>query len=337
MSTDQIDGPTPEDSSSEASPSAHADAGAEPQAHVPSQDAEDAEATPASTEQDVLGLAQTLLHQPIGTDDRPGRRWAYSLWFQLLVSVFVLYHGVILLVHNLPSKGLAKGIQKMLNEQPKLWPPKDFKLGLHANHYWRATGNTQSWAMFAPNPHRSNIFMKVMVKDQQGEVWDLKHDIYGKRTYPYLWYDRMGKINRRIVDQKGYRRHYAAWVCRQWEKDHEGEPADEIQFVKMWTRIPTPQAVYKRARGNIFAMGYEPMDLHLHQREEETIRCKTTRHAQLPDYLRERYGLPPGPERHFKSLHMRTWWDQKEAKERQSERQRNRATLKRPIDEGGAK
>ena len=61
--------------------------------------------------------------------------------------------------------------------------------------------NTQSWAMFAPNPHRSNVFMKVMVKDEAGEIWDLKHDIYGKREYPYLWYDRMGKINRRLIDQ----------------------------------------------------------------------------------------------------------------------------------------
>ncbi len=257
-------------------------------------------------------LADTLLHQPVAADDRPSRRWAYGGVMQIIATVFILYHGVILLVHNLPSKGLAKGAQKVLNDR------------LDANTYWQATGNTQSWAMFAPNPHRSNIFMKVMVKDAAGDVWDLKHDIYGKREYPYLWYDRMGKINRRLIDQKGYRRHYAAWVCREWEKDHEGESADEVQFVKMWTQIPPPQAVFERANGNIFKMGFDPMQLPLKQREEDIISCATNRQAQLPNYLRERYGLEPAPERHFKPLSVRTWWDQREAERKQEERQQQR-------------
>jgi hypothetical protein len=254
-------------------------------------------------------LAETLLHRPIATDDRPRQRWSYPIWLQLVATLFILYHGVILLVHNLPGKGLAKGAQKVLNEK------------LDANTYWQASGNTQSWAMFAPNPHRSNVFMKVMVKDEAGEIWDLKHDIYGKREYPYLWYDRMGKINRRLIDQKGYRRHYAAWVCREWEKEHGGEPAEEVQFVKMWTQIPSPQAVFERANGNIFRMGFDPMELALKQREEDIISCATNRQAQLPDYLRERYGLPPGPPRHFKELSLRTWWDQKESERLQAERQ----------------
>jgi hypothetical protein len=268
-------------------------------------------------------LAEALLHRPVATDDRPLRRWCYPWWLQLLATLFILYHGVILLVHNLPSKGLAKGAQKVLNER------------LDANTYWQASGNTQSWAMFAPNPHRSNVFMKVLVKDEAGEIWDLKHDIYGKREYPYLWYDRMGKINRRLIDQKGYRRHYAAWVCREWEKDHEGESADEVQFVKMWTQIPSPQAVFERAKGNIFQMGFDPMDLKLMQREEDVISCATNRQAQLPDYLRERYGLPAAPPRHFKELSMRTWWDQRESERLQAERQQRlgKAAAKSGDDE----
>jgi hypothetical protein len=236
-------------------------------------------------------------------------RWAYGGVMQTVATLFILYHGVILLVHNLPGKGLAKGAQKVLNEK------------LDANTYWQASGNTQSWAMFAPNPHRSNVFMKVMVKDDAGEIWDLKHDIYGKREYPYLWYDRMGKINRRLIDQKGYRRHYAAWVCREWERTHEGEAADEVQFVKMWTQIPSPQAVFERAQGNIFKMGFDPMQLKLSQREEDIISCATNRQAQLPDFLRERYGLAPAPPRHFKELSVRTWWDQRESERLQAERQ----------------
>lgn len=241
-------------------------------------------------------LAEALLHQPVATDDRPDRRWAYPLWGIVLVSCFVAYHAAMLLVHNLPGGGLSKGIHTFFH--------KHFKM----NDYMRATGNTQSWAMFAPNPHRSNIFMKVLVKDQEGEVWDLAHDIYGRRTYPYLFYDRMGKINRRIVDQKGYRRHYAAWVCREWERTHGGEPAVEVQFVKMWTRIPPPEKVYKY-------MWYDPMKLHLHQREEDVIRCKHTRHAQLPNYLRERMGLPLVDDHVFRDVTMRTWWERKQARQ----------------------
>jgi hypothetical protein len=270
-------------------------------------------------------LAASLLHGPVAADDRPPRRWCYPGWMQLVATVFILYHGIILLVHNLPSKGLAKGAQKVLDQR------------LEANTYWQATGNTQSWAMFAPNPHRANVFMKVMVKDKAGEVWDLKHDIYGKRQYPYLWYDRMGKINRRLIDQKGYRRHYAAWVCREWEKDHGGEPADEVQFVKLWTQIPSPQAVFERAQGNIFKMGFDPMQLKLQQREEDVIHCATNRQAQLPDYLRERYGLPPAPPRHYKELSVRTWWDQKESERLQAERKQRlgKAAAAKSRDDDG--
>lgn len=295
----------------------------------------------SSDESDPPDLATALLAMPIARDDQPNRRWAYAQWFRLIVTAFVLYHGVILLVHNLPSKGLARGLQKKLNADIKVFPTPGEQqrladegkkprrtFGLDADAYWRATGNTQSWAMFAPNPHRSNIFMKVMVKDLDGEIWDLKHDIYGKRTYPYLWYDRMGKINRRIVDQKGYRRHYAAWICRQWERDHEGVPADEVQFVKMWTKIPSPKAVFKRAKGNIFRMGYDPNQLQLFQREEDTVRCRTTRHAQLPNDLRERYGLEPTDEKRVLGLHNRTWWDQKESREKQAELKRKREERK---------
>lgn len=325
MSSDEINGAPSEDGErrgGESSP-------------PPSHDGDEVATGEANGDAEEPSLVQTLLHQPVDAEEaRTERRSIYARGLQLLATLFIVYHGAILLVHNLPSKGLAKGIQKVFDKEPKLWPPSQAQFGLHASRYWQASGNTQSWAMFAPNPHRSNIFMKVLVKDKDGEIWDLKHDIYGKRTYPYLWYDRMGKINRRIIDQKGYRRHYAAWVCREWEKEHGGESAEEVQFIKMWTRIPPPQAVFERAGGNIFRMGYDPMQLELHQREEDTIRCRTTRLAQLSPELRERYGLPPAEsERHFKDLDMRTWWDQLESEEVKTERLKRARSRKR----GGAR
>ena len=268
------------------------------------------------------GLAHGLLHAPEPEPERP-RKWAYANWAIVLVSLFVAYHATVLLVHNLPNKGLSKGLHKWFNEPHEVEMfGKTWKPTLAMRTYMTATGNTQSWAMFAPNPHRSNTFMKVMVKDQSGEVWDMAHDIYGRRRYPYLFYDRMGKINRRIIEQKGYRRHYAAWVCREWERTHGGEAPIEVQFVKMWTRVPPPEKLIKEAGGNPLKMGYDPMELKLFQREEDAVRCRTTRHAQLPNTLRERYGLPllENEDRVFRPVIHRTWWDKKETADRAKER-----------------
>lgn len=259
-------------------------------------------------------LSETLLQRAIPSDDHPERRWVYPIWGIVLVSFFVLYHSAILLVHNLPSKGLSADLHKLFNDK------------LQMRKYMQTNGNTQSWAMFAPNPHRSNVFMRVLVKTKDGEVLDLQHDIYQRRKYPYLFYDRMGKINRRIIDQKGYRRHYAAWVCRDWERTHDGEVIEEVQFVKMWTRIPNPEDVIERANGNLFQMGYDPAKLHLHQREEDRVACRTVRHGQLPDYLRERYGLAEEGEYPFRPVFHRTWHDLKEAKANSNRRARTVGT-----------
>jgi len=261
-------------------------------------------------------LAQTLLHQPRPRDDRPEQPWAYPLWAMVLVSLAIAYHTVVLLVHNLPGKGLAQGVHSFFN------------VHLQAANYMRATGNSQSWAMFAPNPHRHNNFMKVLVKDSHGDVWDMAQDIYGRRPYPYVFYDRMGKINRRLMEEKGYRRHYAAWVCRSWEMTHDGVAADEVQVVKMWSQVPSPSGYAKH--------NYDPMKLRLDQRDEESIRCASNYHAQVPPEIRQRLGLPEGEL--FRDVNLRTWWDTQQAQERREEldRQREEAQpkeLEEPVAE----
>lgn len=260
-------------------------------------------------------LIDGLLKQPRPDDDRPGKRWAYPPFLMLLVSLAIAYHASVLLVHNLPGKGLAKEVHTFFNEK------------LQAGNYMRATGNSQSWAMFAPNPHRANMFMKVLVKDANGEVWDIKHDMYGKRSYPYLFYSREGKINRRLIEEKGYRRHFAAWVCREWEMDNNGEAPEEVQFIKMWTQVPPPEKAYPRkvdsdgdGEKDSYYIGYDPMQLHLNQREEDTIRCSTSYHGQVPEEIRARLGLPETNSGRFRDVHVRTWWDNKKAKEKQAER-----------------
>lgn len=290
------------------------------------------------TESPTRSLAEGLLHDPVPVPERP-RKWAYANWLIALISVFVAYHATILLVHNLPNGGLSKELHVWFNKEHKVEVfGSEWKPNLDMRTYMQATGNTQSWAMFAPNPHRSNSFMKVMVKDQDGDVWDMAHDIYGRRRYPYLFYDRMGKINRRIIEQKGYRRHYAAWVCREWERTHDGEPPVEIQFVKMWTRVPRPEKLIAEAGGNPFKMGYDPLELKLFQREEDAIRCRTTRNAQLPNVLRERYGLPllEDESKVFRPVVHRTWWDKQETAKRAKERKAGVAgTAARRAKTGG--
>lgn len=263
-----------------------------------------------------------LLHEP-AADDEPGtgRRWAYRSWAMVLVSLFIAFHATILVVFNLPQQGLTADLHRAFNDH------------LQMRNYLRTVGSVQSWGMFAPNPHRKNYFMQVLVRDAKGEVWDMHLDIYGRRTYPYLFYDRMGKINRRIVDETNYRRYFAAWVCRHWERTHEGTSAQEVQFVKIWTRVPSPKELFEHADGSLGAMWYEPSALPLKTRLEDTLLCKRTRQAQLPPYLRERYGLPPADETHYRPLFTRTWKDKLESEEAARERvERKRKIGSEPVE-----
>src|SRR5690349_24217328 len=118
-------------------------------------------------------LHESLLHgDALASERRPGSRWAYSLWGIVVVSVFVLYHVSVLLIWNLPSKGLVKTFQS------------SFLDGVKGKQYFGGTRNNQSWAMFAPNPNRTNNFVHVYVEDMDGELWDFEQDIWAEDRYP---------------------------------------------------------------------------------------------------------------------------------------------------------
>jgi hypothetical protein len=53
----------------------------------------------------------------------------------------------------------------------------------------------------APNPPRCNVFMKVLVTDADGHVWDLETDVYTeeRKPIPWIWNTRLRKMNRRII------------------------------------------------------------------------------------------------------------------------------------------
>lgn len=253
-------------------------------------------------------LHESLLHgAPAPSDRRPESRWAYPLWGLLLVSVFVLFHSSVLLVWNTPSKGLAKPFHRT------------FLKTIQGYEYFRGTRNSQSWGMFAPNPTRTNTFVRVFVEDQDGVLWDFEQDIWGEDRYPYAWYDRRGKVNRRIDNKKKYQRIYGAWVCRQWERTHDGESPKSVSFVKRWTRVPHPNTVIK-------AGGWDQWDEdHFKQKQQETITCKTAVHGTLPNELRKRYGLDLIDEdEDFRDVSSRTWWDKQERKRKAAEKKAKR-------------
>jgi hypothetical protein len=247
-----------------------------------------------------------LLHQDaVASGRRPGSLWAYSPLGILIVSAFVLYHVSVLLVWNMPGKGLAKSFHSSFLEQTK------------GKLYFGGTRNTQSWAMFAPNPNRTNNFVHVYAEDLDGQLWDFEQDIWALDRYPYLWYSRMGKINRRIDGKKSFQRMYGAWVCREWERQHEGTPAKSVSFVRRITRVPHAKEVLERG-------GWDQWQAPFEQTEQETITCKTVLHGQLPNELRVRYGFEPRDEkdeaRVFRDVNLRTWWDKAEDQRKRDER-----------------
>jgi hypothetical protein len=158
------------------------------------------------------------------------------------------------------------------------------------------------------------VFIRVLVTDQAGDTYDLKHDIWEVDRFPYLFYDRMGKINRRIDGKSSYQRIYGAWVCREWEREH-GELPKSVQFVKVWTVVPTPE------QSRHMGWTWDPWLLPSKQKEQDRIDCKTTVHAQLPPELRERFGMKPAEEGHFRDIRVTTWWTKLEQERKRLERQ----------------
>ncbi len=220
-----------------------------------------------------------------------GGAWAYGRLGLVLVSLFVGYHTLALLLHVTPHGGLAKRAKEMIG------------YGIKTGAYIRATSNIQTWSMFAPNPHRSNIFVRVYAEDRDGQLWDLGHDIHGRRRYPYVVYDRMAKINRRLADRSTYLEPYAAWACREWERTHGGEPARRVHLVKIWTKIPPPSVVVpapEKIRLGWTAIGHDPLRLSLRREPLKVFECAMLREGQLSPGARQELGFEPAPEGHYR-------------------------------------
>jgi hypothetical protein len=236
---------------------------------------------------------------------KPRRPWAYGPAGRYLAGVLSLYQVVGVAVWLLPDKDSLSTWRAKSHEPFKWW--------------LRTTQTSQGWRMFAPNPPRSNLFMRVLVTDVDGEVYDLNTDVYhpANKPIPWLTYTRQRKINRRVVGAEGgkgswYQKWHARWICRDWALNHEGQEPMKVQLVKLWYGIPTPEHVKKNGP----YVPEERFEETHHEKVVYTAICKNEPLGQLPDYIRERHGLPPLPEdRPFKPWHKNRLkkWEQKTA------------------------
>ena len=237
--------------------------------------------------------------------------WAYGPFGRFLAGGLVIWQITAVTTWLLPDK-----------DSLRTWRPPARKVF----HKWLTmTSTDQGWGMFAPNPPRSNVFLKVIVTDSTGEEWDMKSDVYApeRKPIPWIWNDRMRKMNRRIIggesgNTEWYRKWFARWHCRNWALEHDGETPQKVELIKVWYKIPPPEQTFPNK-------WYDPMDLLERTGHEEvkyTERCRGAVMGQLPNWIRERHGLPPLPDNlEYKPWikHKRRWWDKHLAKLRGEE------------------
>ena len=218
-----------------------------------------------------------------------GRPWAYGPLGRVLVSAGLIWHLTAVATWLLPGKDCLSSFRSKARGSFTTW--------------LRTTTTDQGWGMFAPNPPRSNVFMKVLVTDAAGEVWDLRTDVYAEENMPipWIWNTRIRKMNRRIIGGESggsgwYRKWYARYECRQWARNHGGEAPKKVELVRISYSIPSPEQTAER--------GYYTAAQRLAHAGRETVkhteRCERAVMGQLPNFIRARDGLPLLPEGVYK-------------------------------------
>jgi hypothetical protein len=153
----------------------------------------------------------------------------------------------------------------------------------------------------------------------------MRTDVYApeKKPIPWIWNDRIRKMNRRIIggesgDTSWYRKWHARYYCRKWAMDNGGESPERVELVKVWYKIPSPEEV--RDKG--YYVPEELLERTGSEKVEHTEHCKRTVMGQLPDWIRERHGLPPLPpnEKYRPWLkHKKKAWERAKEKQREAE------------------
>jgi len=221
----------------------------------------------------------------------PRAPWAYGPGGRMLVGFLVVYHITAIAIWELPDKDSVSSFRIKARAAFSAWVV--------------TTQTDQQWGMFAPNPPRHNVFMKIVLTDETGEAWDLRNDVYApeRKPIPWIWNDRMRKMNRRVIggeSGKGdvYQKWYARYLCREWARTHRGVMPEKVELFKISYKMPAPETVARQG-------WYVPEQLLYDTGREErahTEKCSTAIQGQLPDFIRARHGLPPLPEGAYKPL-----------------------------------
>jgi hypothetical protein len=253
----------------------------------------------------------------------PAGGYAYAGLGRVIAGGLLAYHLAGLAAWMLPQKDSMGTFRIEAREPFKAWIT--------------TTQNTQSWSMFAPNPPKSNLFMKVQVV-ADGERWDLNTDVYAcfeegldsevcDEVFPIPWvsYTRQRKINRRVAGSEGgggawYQKWHARWVCREWAKAHDGVPPEKVELIKVTYRIPTPEAV--RDKGP-----YDPRTRYLQTRQDKdiyTAHCGRAPFGELDNRQRVDAGFEVDPD--LEGYYYEGWqkercknWNKKLAREAKAE------------------
>jgi len=233
--------------------------------------------------------------------------WAYGPWGRFLVGSLVVYHITAVAVWCMPDKQCLKTFRGAAQAPFRLWLTR--------------THTAQGWSMFAPNPPRHNVFLKVLVTDAEGGVHDMRTDMYaaGHKPVPWIFNDRIYKMNRRMSGGEAgkgdwYQKWYGRYHCREWALQHGGVAPQKVVLYKVSYRIPGPDEV---ARG-----GYYLPEVQLAKHAKEvrlhTTSCASEPEAQLSDTVRARHGLPPLPEGAYKpwAKGRKAKWDKSAEKRR---------------------
>ncbi len=224
-------------------------------------------------------------------DDRP---WAYGPIGRTIATLVTLYQIAAVASTQLPDKDSWSTFDRQVDDSFKLW--------------LSTTQTSQGWGMFAPNPPRRNVFMRVLVTDTDGEVYDLNTDVYAcfmpdatpevcAEVYPmpWIWYSRRGKMARRIAGSEGgaggwYQKWHARYLCREWQREN-GHLPEKIEIYKISYPIPTPEQVKGKPYDPKVQYNKRGSTTKLH-----TTECASSPLGQLSDEVRERHGLDPAPE-----------------------------------------
>ncbi len=234
--------------------------------------------------------------------------WAYGAWGRLLVGGLLAWHLTAVVTWLMPSKDCLSTFRGPARSTFAFWLTR--------------TTTDQGWGMFAPNPPRTNVFLKVLVTDANDETWDLRTDVYApeQKPHPWIWNTRMRKMNRRIIGGESgptawYQKWYARYHCRQWAREHGGAMPKRVQLVKIWYKIPSPEQTRRRG----YYVAEELLERAGHEKVSYVASCRTSVMGQLPNFIRARDGLPELPDGHYKPWikHKRRKWDKSQEKAKQ--------------------